>query len=174
MSRTYPFQGYNALTSKPKQEESPLLGGEIEAGVAQWTERQTVKWKVTGSVSGRGVCLSCRPGPHLGACERQLIGVSHIDVSVSCPLKISKIFNARPHTQGAALGARKAVRVEQWTQRSETEGQGSEGCVCVQAAVQTGRSGVRFEWSLEESVGVNWKGLGTHPAEQQEQQTKVL
>ena len=46
------------------------------AGVAQWTECQHVNQKVADSVPSQGASLDCRPGPQLGACERQLIYVS--------------------------------------------------------------------------------------------------
>ena len=44
--------------------------------VAQWIEHWTVNQKVTGSISGQGTCLGCRPGPQLGECKRQQINVS--------------------------------------------------------------------------------------------------
>ena len=47
------------------------------AGVAQRTEHWPVKLKVTGSIPSQGTCLGCRPGPQLGACEREVIDVSH-------------------------------------------------------------------------------------------------
>ena len=49
------------------------------AGVAQWTERGLVNQRVAGSIPSQGTCLSCGPGPQLGACE----GQPHIDVSFS-------------------------------------------------------------------------------------------
>ena len=51
------------------------------ADVAQWVEHWRVNWKVIGSIPSQGTCLGCRPGPHLGACERQWT-----DVSLSLPL----------------------------------------------------------------------------------------
>ena len=33
---------------------------------------RTERSQVAGSIPGQGTCLGCRPGPHLGACERQL------------------------------------------------------------------------------------------------------
>ena len=46
------------------------------AGVAQWDGHHPANQKVTGSIPSQGTCLGCRPGPQLGACERQLIDVS--------------------------------------------------------------------------------------------------
>ena len=46
------------------------------AGVAQWIEHQPVNWKIASLIPSHGTCLGCRPGPHLGACERQPIDVS--------------------------------------------------------------------------------------------------
>ena len=43
----------------------------------QWTECQPVNQRVTGSIPSQDTRLGCRPGPQLGACERQ----PHIDVS---------------------------------------------------------------------------------------------
>ena len=46
------------------------------AGVAQWIECLPANQKVAGSVTSRGACLSCGPGPWLGMYGRQPIGVS--------------------------------------------------------------------------------------------------
>ena len=46
------------------------------ADVAQRIERQPVNQKFAGSIPGRGRCLGCGPGPHVGTCERQLLVVS--------------------------------------------------------------------------------------------------
>ena len=46
------------------------------AGLAQWIECWPVNQKVAGSIPSQGTNLSCRPGPQLGAYERQLINVS--------------------------------------------------------------------------------------------------
>ena len=46
------------------------------AGMAQWTEFPPVNQKVAGSIPSQGTCLSCGPGPQLGACKRQPICVS--------------------------------------------------------------------------------------------------
>ena len=48
------------------------------AGEAQWIECQPVNQKVAGLIPSQGICLGCRPGPQLVACERQ----PHIDVSL--------------------------------------------------------------------------------------------
>ena len=53
------------------------------AGVAQWIERQPVNQRVSGSIPSQGTCVGCRPGPQVGARERQ----PHIDVSL--PLSLS-------------------------------------------------------------------------------------
>ena len=45
-------------------------------GVAQWIECQPVNRKVASWIPSRGTCLGCRPDPHLGEWERQLIAVS--------------------------------------------------------------------------------------------------
>ena len=46
------------------------------AGVAQWIEHWPVNQRVAGLIPSQGTCLGCGPGPHLGVCERQPIGVS--------------------------------------------------------------------------------------------------
>ena len=50
----------------------------IMAGVAQWIECQPVNQIVAGSIPSQGTCRGCRPGPQLGALEKQ----PHIDVSL--------------------------------------------------------------------------------------------
>ena len=52
------------------------------ARVAQWVEGRSVNRKVAHLISSEGTCPDCRLGPHLGACKRQLIDVSHSDVSL--------------------------------------------------------------------------------------------
>ena len=47
------------------------------AGVTQWIECQPLKQRVAGLIPSQGTCLSCRPGPQQGVCERQ----PHIDAS---------------------------------------------------------------------------------------------
>ena len=37
-------------------------------GVAQWVECWPENQKVTSSIPSQGTCLSCGPGPQLGAC----------------------------------------------------------------------------------------------------------
>ena len=51
------------------------------AGVAQWTEHRPANQRVIGSIPSQGTCLGYRPGPQLGAHERQ----PHIDVSLFLP-----------------------------------------------------------------------------------------
>ena len=58
------------------------------AGVAQWIVRQPVNPKVAGSLPSQGTCLSCWPGPLMGACERQLDRCSSLPFS----LKVNKTF----------------------------------------------------------------------------------
>ena len=57
------------------------------AGVAQWTERQSVNQKVAGSVPSQGTCLGCGPGPWLGAASWC---VSHTSMFLS--LSFSSLF----------------------------------------------------------------------------------
>ena len=58
------------------------------AVVARWIECQPANGKVAGLIPSQGTCLGCKPGPQLGACERQWIvrgdrlSLSHIDVSL--------------------------------------------------------------------------------------------
>ena len=67
-------------------------------GVPQWIECQPANQKVTSLIPNQGTCLGFRPGPQLGACERQLIYVSlaHqcfspcLSPSLSLTLKINK------------------------------------------------------------------------------------
>ena len=56
-------------------------------GVAQLVEHRPSKRKVASSIPGQGTCLGCGPGPQWGACERQPVFLSHINVaSLSFPL----------------------------------------------------------------------------------------
>ena len=55
-------------------------------GMAQWLVNQ----KVSSSIPRQGTCLSCGPGPQLGACERQLFDVS-LPFSLPSPLSKNKI-----------------------------------------------------------------------------------
>ena len=59
--------------------------------MVQWIERQPVYQKVTSSIPSQGTCLSCGPGPQLGACERQLINVS-LSLFLPHPLSLKIIF----------------------------------------------------------------------------------
>ena len=54
------------------------MDGTTLAGVAQWIECWPVNRRVTGSIPSQGTCLGCRPGPWLGAWERE----PHTDVSL--------------------------------------------------------------------------------------------
>ena len=64
----------NSVVSESVLQCAPL----VLAGVVQWIERRPAKQRVTGSIPSQGTCLGCRPGPHLGARERQ----PHMDVSL--------------------------------------------------------------------------------------------
>ena len=46
------------------------------ADVAPWIEFQRANQKIACSIPSQDICLGCSPGPQLGACERQRIGVS--------------------------------------------------------------------------------------------------
>ena len=63
-----------------------------QTGVPQWVRHHPANLKVAGSIPSRGTCLGCEPGPWLGACERQPLCVSYIDVSppLSLPSSFSK------------------------------------------------------------------------------------
>ena len=54
------------------------------AGVARWIDCQPAKQKVTGLIPSQDTYLVCRPGPRLGACERQ----PHIAVCLPFSKKI--------------------------------------------------------------------------------------
>ena len=81
--------------SHRQEEKSPKLlsiktSGAL-AGVAQWIECQPVNRKVTASIPSQGTCLGCRPGPQLGECKRQWIGVSlPFFLSLPLSLKVNK------------------------------------------------------------------------------------
>ena len=69
-------------------------------GVAQWIECRLVNQRVAGSVPSQGAYLGCWPGPHLGACEKQLIDISlahqwfspSLSPFLLLPLKINKKY----------------------------------------------------------------------------------
>ena len=65
-----------------------LLETSALAGVAQWIECQPENRRIASSIPSQGTHLGCRPGPQLGAHERQ----PHIDVSLplssSLPLSL--------------------------------------------------------------------------------------
>ena len=46
--------------------------------MAQWIEHQPANQRVAGLIPSQDTCLGCRPGPQVGARERQ----PHIDVSL--------------------------------------------------------------------------------------------
>ena len=61
------------------------------AAVAQRVECQPASRKVTSSIPSQGTCLGCGPGPQLGACERQPVGVSpSLHPSLPLSLKLNK------------------------------------------------------------------------------------
>ena len=86
----------NIKTDKPSSEENDLEVEMALAGVAQWTEQLPVNRKVPGSIPSQGTCPGCRPGPQLGACERQPVDVSLAHrcfsplLSPSLPLSLKK------------------------------------------------------------------------------------
>ena len=59
------------LNSMKKEIETIKRTSQSLAGVAQWTECWTSNQRVAGSIPSQGTCLSCRPGPQYGVCERQ-------------------------------------------------------------------------------------------------------
>ena len=65
-----------------EEEGSCKEGRHTLTGVAQLAGHCPTKGNVVGSIPGQGTCLGCGPGPQLGACERQLVDISHIDVSL--------------------------------------------------------------------------------------------
>ena len=44
--------------------------------MTQWVGHRPANRKAAGLIPGQGTDLGCGPGPGLGVCERQLIGVS--------------------------------------------------------------------------------------------------
>ena len=54
-----------------------------------WFRARAFEQKLTGSIPSQGTCLGCRPGPHLGACQRHLINVSFTHLCVSPSLSPS-------------------------------------------------------------------------------------
>ena len=65
------------------KEMSSIKGKKDLAGVAQWIESQPAHVQsVTSSIPTQGTCLSCEPGPHWGAGEKQ----PHINVSLPLSL----------------------------------------------------------------------------------------
>ena len=49
----------------------------------QWVGHRPEKQKVMGSIHSQGTCLSCRPGPQLGAWRgNRSMFLSHINVSL--------------------------------------------------------------------------------------------
>ena len=65
------------------------------AAVAQWIKRRPANQDVTGSIPSQGTCLGYRPGPQVGAHERQ----QHINVSLSfsLPFSLKIIFKKLKH-----------------------------------------------------------------------------
>ena len=59
------------------------------AAVAQCIECRPANQRVAGSIPSQDTSLGCRPGPKLGACERQ----PHIDVSLSPTLPLCLKIN---------------------------------------------------------------------------------
>ena len=63
------------LLAQPLEELQPSL-----AAMAQWIKCQPVNQRVTSLILSQGTNLACRPGPQMGACDRQP------DIDVSLPL----------------------------------------------------------------------------------------
>ena len=70
------------IVSNFKTQSHPTL-----AGVAQWLECWPAGQGVAGLIPSQGTCLGCRPGPQLGAFERQPIDAS-LPLSPSFPLSL--------------------------------------------------------------------------------------
>ena len=55
--------------------------------MAHWVRHRPTDPKGVSSILSQGTCLSCRPGPLLGVCERQPIAVF---LPLSLPFTLSK------------------------------------------------------------------------------------
>ena len=62
--------------NKPLNLSEEIKNTTILAGVVQWVEHQPANSKAASSISSQGTCQGCRPDPHVGICERQLINES--------------------------------------------------------------------------------------------------
>ena len=71
-----PSQGLTPGTRVSPPVRMAYLDSLPEAGAAQRIAHQPASRGVTSWGPSQGVCLSCRPGHRLGACERHLINVS--------------------------------------------------------------------------------------------------
>ena len=65
------------------------------AGVVQWIEYRPANLRVAGSIPGQGTYPGCRPGPWLGACRKQLVDVSHMNVSSPSLPRLSLKINIK-------------------------------------------------------------------------------
>ena len=60
------------------------------AAVAQWIEHWSAKQRVASSIPSQGPWLGCRPGPQLGAHERQPYIDAYLSFSLPSPLSKNK------------------------------------------------------------------------------------
>ena len=89
------FITWRRLSAKQSQGDKGKNVSRALSGVAQWIECQPVNQRVKGSIPSQGTCLGCRPGPQLGACERQPYTDPSLPFSLPSPLSkrwINKIF----------------------------------------------------------------------------------
>ena len=66
------------------------IGKLVLAGMSQWIKCQPVKQRVAGSIPSQGTCLGYRPGPQLGARERQPCFSPSLSPSLSLTLETNK------------------------------------------------------------------------------------
>ena len=60
------------------------------AGVTQWIECQPANQRVTGLIPSQGTHVGFRPGPQLGACEKELDVFLSLSFSLPSPLSKNK------------------------------------------------------------------------------------
>ena len=93
----------NRVHFLPWEENSSKTVISALTGVAQWVEGHPVNQQAAGSIPSQGTRLGYRPGPQMGACERQPVNVSLAhrcffpspSPSLPLSLKISKIFRKK-------------------------------------------------------------------------------
>ena len=75
------------------------------AGVAQWTECQPAKQKITGLIPSQGTCLGCGPGPQMGMYRRQPTDLSlthqifFLSFSLHSPISKNKLIFLKKENQ---------------------------------------------------------------------------